>query len=197
MIILPVKNNIMNSMTYVLSSENIDYCILIDCGEYGTLKPVLKQIGKKVKAVLLTHGHSDHIFGLKGLLETDHDIVIYTNKEGHNELSDSKKNLSFYHERPFIIDKYIPYIIQDKDVLYFKGFPEIEVIATPGHSSSCMSYKIDNNLFSGDAYIPNVKVFSGFPGGNKELAIESYSLLDDMNKQGYNIYCGHHSYDVK
>lgn len=30
--ILPVKNNIMNSVTYVLHEEDVDYCVLIDCG---------------------------------------------------------------------------------------------------------------------------------------------------------------------
>lgn len=58
MTILPVNNFILNSVTCVLYSEDVDYCILIDCGEYETLKPVLDRINKKVKAVLLTNGHS-------------------------------------------------------------------------------------------------------------------------------------------
>ena len=58
MTILPVNNSILNSVTCVLYSEDVDYCILIDCGEYETLKPVLDRINKKVKAVLLTNGHS-------------------------------------------------------------------------------------------------------------------------------------------
>ncbi len=58
--ILPVKNTIMNSMTYILYVENIDYCVLIVCGEYETLAPILSTVGKLIKAVLLTHGHSDH-----------------------------------------------------------------------------------------------------------------------------------------
>ena len=58
----------MNSVTYVLYREDVDYCVLIDCGEWETLKPVIERIGKSVKAVLLTHGHSDHIYGLVGLL---------------------------------------------------------------------------------------------------------------------------------
>lgn len=56
--ILPINNSIVNSVTYVLYREDVDYCVLIDCGEWGTRKPVIERIGKKVKAVLLTHGHS-------------------------------------------------------------------------------------------------------------------------------------------
>ena len=46
----------MNSVTYVLYREDVDYCVLIDCGEWETLQPVIERIGKSVKAVLLTHG---------------------------------------------------------------------------------------------------------------------------------------------
>ena len=44
----------MNSVTYILYREDVDYCVLIDCGEWETLKPVIERIGKSVKAVLLT-----------------------------------------------------------------------------------------------------------------------------------------------
>lgn len=33
----------MNSMTYVLSADNIDICVLIDCGDFYTLYPILKK----------------------------------------------------------------------------------------------------------------------------------------------------------
>ena len=45
----------MNSVTYVIYEEDVDYCVLIDCGEWETLKPILSNLGKKVRAVLLTH----------------------------------------------------------------------------------------------------------------------------------------------
>ena len=92
----------MNSVTYVLYREDVDYCVLIDCGEWETLKPVIERIGKSVKAVLLTHGHSDHIYGLVGLLQMYPEAEVYTTEYGHLELqSDRKKSvilpwLSFY-----------------------------------------------------------------------------------------------------
>lgn len=86
----------MNSMTYVIYSHEVDYCILVDCGEYETLRPVLNQLGKPVKAVLLTHGHLDHIKGLEGLLQEEPNVVIYSNEYGHVEMGDSKKNHSHY-----------------------------------------------------------------------------------------------------
>lgn len=195
MIIYPIKNTIMNSMTYVLSADNIDICVLIDCGDFYTLYPILKKIGKRIKAVLLTHGHYDHIYGLRNLIKYFPSVMIYTNSYGHEELADSKQNLSYYHESSFIIEGYSPIYINGGDILHFDGIGNIEVISCPGHDPSCLSYKVENNVFTGDAYIPGVNVFTKFPKGDYKLAMISYSLLKQLEADGNIIYCGHHNYD--
>lgn len=194
MIIIPVNNNLMNSVTYVLYEEDVDYCVLIDCGEWETLRPVLNRIDKIVDSVLLTHGHSDHIYGLIGLLEFQPDVKICTNEEGHKEIQDARQNLSFYHGNPFIIAGYKPIVIKDKQVLQFNGIGEVEVMATPGHDTSCLTYKVNKHLFTGDAHIPGLKTFTKFPRSNKDQSKASISILSELEKKGYIIHCGHHSY---
>lgn len=181
----------MNSVTYVLYEEDVDYCVLIDCGEWETLKPVLEKIGKKVRAVLLTHGHSDHIYGLKGLLNYEPSVIVGTNEEGHEELGNSRKNLSFYHEMPFTIEGYEPLTLQDGMTLHYEGIADIEVIATPGHSPSCLTYRTGNDLFTGDSYIPGVKVANSFPRSDKKLAAKSLEILLELEQSGLNIMPGH------
>ena len=192
--IIPVNNTIMNSVTYVLYSEDVDYCVLIDCGEYETLRPVLDKIGKMVKAVMLTHGHSDHIYGLNKLLVAYPDILVCTTEDGHREIQDAKLNFSYLHDYPFAVKDYKKNVLTDGQTVSFDGFEDIEVMATPGHDTSCLTYKLGMNLFTGDAYIPGVKVFYKFPRGNKEQALASYKMLANMQKEGYHIYCGHHTY---
>ena len=184
----------MNSVTYIIHSEDVDYCVLIDCGEYETLEPVLSKINKRVKAVLLTHGHSDHIYGLKELLKRQPDIEVYTTEYGALELSSPKKNISFFHETPFTIDGCRLVLAIDGQTLQFDGLADIEVMRTPGHDESCVTYKIGKNLFTGDAYIPGIKVFTGFPGADKEKASFYADKLAAMEADGYIIHCGHHSF---
>ena len=92
------------------------------------------------------------------------------------------------------------------EVLHFEGLMDVDVIATPGHSPSCLSYKISSSmgsefhgfkgvLFTGDAFIPGINVFTKFPKANKQLAEKSRTLLSQMESEGYIIYCGHHDYE--
>ena len=92
--ILPIHNSIMNSVTYVLYRDDVDYCVLIDCGYSEGLIASLEKLGKRVKAVFLTHAHYDHIYGLNMLLEHFPDALVYTNEEGREALTDIKKNFS-------------------------------------------------------------------------------------------------------
>ncbi len=70
----------MNSITYILTSEGADDCVLIDCGYSDELIPAIEKIGKSVKAVFLTHAHYDHIYGLNMLYGQYPDALVYTNE---------------------------------------------------------------------------------------------------------------------
>ena len=52
-----------------------------------------------------------------------------------------------------------------------------EVLATPGHNPSCLTYMVGSDLFTGDAYIPGSKVVTNLPGSDKHAAASSLTRL--------------------
>lgn len=130
---------------------------------------------------------------MKELLSKYPDAKVYSNQFGHEELTSSRKNHSFYLGTPFEIDNYRKVVLKNERIIHFDGFCEIEALWTPGHDESCISYKVDKYLFTGDSYIPGVRVFTGFIGGNKETALASQQLLMRMELSGLIVLCGHHT----
>ena len=177
-----ITNSIFNSRTYILSQKESDVVWLVDCGDTDK---VLERIGaKKVKGVLLTHSHSDHIYGLEPLLEYFPDVKVYTNVYGEKALKSPILNLSHYHsEYPDIIIDKKPNVrtLKEGDLVSIFGL-EVFVYETPGHDPSCLTFLMDNYLFTGDAYIPGVKVFTGFPHSNKVQAQQSVEIIRDLSK---------------
>lgn len=122
--ITQIDNSIMNSVTYVLYKEGVDYCVLIDCGFSEDLIPTLEKLGKRVKAVFLTHTHYDHIYGLNMLFERFPDAWVYTNEEGREALIDIKKNFSKYHPEiePFIFEHSENFcLLEEGEIEIFEG----------------------------------------------------------------------------
>lgn len=146
-----------------------------------------------IKGVLLTHTHYDHIYGLNVLLKKFPKAAVYTNEFGKNALQSPKINFSRYHGE---VDDFILLkpenvrMIEDGNRIELNDDVSVEVIATPGHDESCLTYRIKNNLFTGDSYIPGLKVVTTFPNSNKEKAILSEQRIISL-AHGCNIYPGH------
>lgn len=177
-------NTFYTSNTYVLSEEGSVDVWLIDCGDYANqVRPMLN--GRTVKGVLLTHTHSDHIYGLNELASDFPDAVVYTNEFGKMALSDTKLNVSKYHvEVPdFIINPEVRIeVLHDGDEVELFPDLKVQVLSTPGHDKSCLSYIIDDCLFTGDSYIPGERLLAIFPNSNKEDAKESCNRLIELSK---------------
>ena len=183
-------NRVFNSRTYILSKEGSDEVWLVDCGDFDRIQ---KRIGNKsIKGVLLTHAHSDHIYGLEALIEQFPNVRIYTNMAGVEALKSPQLNISRYHsEYPDIsIDRPENIcIIKEGNQLEILGVT-VQVYETPGHDPSCLTYIIEDKAFTGDAYIPRVKVFTGFRRSNRKQAAESVERILQLTTN-YLIMPGH------
>lgn len=171
-------NSIFNSNTYLIEDKSYDYCWLIDIGDTD----YLIDNSLNIKGIFLTHSHFDHIYGINKIIEKFPNCTIYTSKSGGDALYSDKLNLSKYHESPLIFSGNNIKIINENHKLEI--FPNIylEVLATPGHCSSCLTYYTDNYIFTGDSYIPGVKVVTNLPKGNKIQAQESLEKIKELAK---------------
>lgn len=172
-----ITNRVFNSRSYILSDEKYDRVWLVDCGDTDR---VIDMIGKKsVEGVLLTHAHSDHIYGLEELIKRFPAVKVYTNAAGVEALISPKLNISHYHSEYPDISIDAPdnvCVLKEGDSLEVLGMP-VHVYETSGHAPSCLTYILDDKAFTGDAYIPGVKVFTGFPHANKKQAEASVERI--------------------
>lgn len=58
----------------------------------------------------------------------------------------------------------------------------VNIIFTPGHEPSCISYLYNNYLFTGDSYIHGIKVVTTFPRSDKHLSSVSLARLQQIEK---------------
>lgn len=125
-------------------------------------------VNEKVRGVIITHAHYDHIYGLNGLYQTFPDLPVFASKYAKDGLFSNKLNLSFYHENPMIYEGDKVEIIRDKDEIYLDDRHVLTCLYTPGHNLGSMCFNIGNYLFTGDSYIPNIPVVTKLKSGDKQ-----------------------------
>lgn len=157
---------------YLIGNEKTKEAVVIDPADEGAyIAKRLRSLGYELKAILLTHGHFDHITGAEELRSlTGAEIYAY---EGEKELlADPKLNCSSIagHTVSLIPDKFF----KDEDQLELAGFT-FEVLFTPGHTSGsvCFYLKSEGILFSGDTLFQESVGRSDLPTGNGRRLVKS------------------------
>lgn len=169
-------NTLFNSLSYRIGN------ILIDPGdEWDGFR--------YVKAVLLTHAHFDHIYGLNRVLQLNPDAKVYTNERGKIMLFNDRLNMSRFHETPFIFE-FPDNIVEISQQFMIIEDLAVDIYETPGHNPSCLTFRIGDCIFTGDAYIPGVKTVTNLPNGNKQLSLESEKLILKLSETS-EIFPGH------
>lgn len=185
-----IINSLLCSCSYILTQEKISDVWLIDIGDLDLIKEELLYT-QMIKGVFITHSHFDHIYGLNDLVEQYPNMQIYISEDGAKGLYDDKKNFSLYYEAPLNFQGGNVCVVQDGDrVEIFEGV-YVECFYTPGHDTSCMTFRCGDYLFTGDSYIPNEKPVTNLKGGNKEDYYKSLEKIKKLINQKIIICPGH------
>lgn len=140
-------------------------------------------------AVLLTHGHFDHISAAEAVRDR-YDIPVYACPLETEMLWEPSVNMTQYYGRTVSMkaDK----MPSDLEVFEAAGF-KVQMIFTPGHTkgSCCYYFKDEDVLFSGDTLFHGSVGRTDFPGGSSAQIVESLHRLVDSLPEDTVVYPGH------
>lgn len=176
---------------YIVRNENAMECFIVDMAACPPeLVSHIKAAGLTVKAVLLTHGHFDHIMGLDRFLE-EFPVPVYACAAEKELLESAQMNSS----EGMLGQSYTfsgARFVKDGDLLDIAGM-RIRVIQTPGHTIGGCCYHIadENVLFSGDTLFRASVGRTDLPTGSMSALVRSITdkllVLPDETK----VYPGH------
>ncbi len=167
---------------YIGSAENGE-CFIVDPGA-GSEKIVeyIKSENLTPKAILLTHGHFDHIAKVAKVNE-EFNLPVYIGKGDSEMLDDPTIIRSGIMVHP--IKDYIT--VEDGEILNIGGM-EIKCIATPGHSKGGICYLSEGEMFVGDTIFRGNIGRCDLYGGDYHTILKSLAKVADIDAR---VYCGH------
>lgn len=175
---------------YIIMNEATREVIIIDPADHAEIiDKYFNEQGLKPVAILLTHGHFDHIFAVNELVKT-YNIPVYASSVEQELLLDASMNCSSFSSKKAAVT--ISHSLNDNDKITLAGM-DITIIHTPGHTAGgvCYYFEKDGVLFSGDTLFYQTIGRTDLPTGNYKTLIDSVNnklmkLPDDVQ-----VYPGH------
>ncbi len=176
--------------TYIIGADGLKDCAVIDPGGAEPVLAALKQHGLTCKAILLTHGHFDHIGGVKRLKE-ETGAKLYVHEADAAKLGSNRLNLAV------LMGENVPpaepdVLLHGGETLSIAGLT-IRVLHTPGHTKGGVSYVIESEktIFSGDTLFRDSVGRTDFPDGSLDEIRRSVVDVLFALEGDYKVYTGH------
>ncbi len=167
--------------------------MIIDAG--GIPEELVSYVEKnqiKIKYLVLTHGHFDHICKIRELMDTFPEATVVYHAEEEKVICDFEANLSLW-----LGGRAINFNLPHKEVsegnILKIGALEFEILHTKGHTPGgiCLMCKSEKIIFTGDTIFEEGFGRTDFKYGDWHEIEKSLSRLYEIKKQGFKIYAGH------
>jgi glyoxylase-like metal-dependent hydrolase (beta-lactamase superfamily II) len=174
---------------YFVGDDITKKAFIVDPGGFNSrLDNYIKENAFSLDYIILTHGHSDHIGGVKTYQEA-YNAKIIAHKDDASMLAHAADNFSlqvYGKAIAFEADIYIPEITH-----LSVGTMELEFIHTPGHTPGGMCMLVENHLFTGDTLFFESIGRTDFPGSSFDaLAMSVHNKLFILPDETL-VYPGH------
>ncbi len=170
MIFKQIKVGEMDNFCYVVG-DNGEAAVVDPGWEYKKILEVCRENNLKVKKILLTHGHFDHVNDLNKIVkECDAEVFMHQDEEFKSDL--------------------IVSYLKDGDKIKI-GTVEVEVIHTPGHTPGSVCYLVNNEkIITGDTLFVGTIGRTDLAGGDFDELKKSLKILAKLEKN-IEVFPGH------
>ena len=171
----------------VRASLDAPEAVVVDPGgDAAELMLKLAELETSVAAILITHGHWDHLGGVAELAESTGAPVYMA--EDERALLENLPELvpEGVSARSYTADV----LLQGDETLELAGI-QFETLRVPGHSPAHLAYHADGCLFSGDVLFAGSVGRTDLPGADWETLVESIRRLSERFPPETIVYSGH------
>ena len=177
---------------YLLQNKETSEIVIVDPGgDAGRIASAIRAMQGKPVAILLTHGHFDHILAADALRQ-EFGVKVYVHALDEELLENARLNLSAMWAAPFTMQADVQ--VKNGDVLTLLDL-EIRIFHTPGHTQGGCCYYIEDEktLFSGDTLFAGSYGRVDFPTSSPAKMQESVRMLLKTLPEDVDVYPGHDS----
>jgi glyoxylase-like metal-dependent hydrolase (beta-lactamase superfamily II) len=171
----------------VRASQTADEAVVVDPGgDVADLRLELARLGARCVAILITHGHWDHLGGVAELAEGTGAAVYMA--EDERALLENLPDLvpPGTPARSYTADRFLA----GDETLELAGIT-FETLRVPGHSPGHLAFHAEDSLFSGDVLFAGSVGRTDLPGADHDTLVESLRMLTERFPPETAVYSGH------